>query len=86
MRWIQFGVRIRTFGFAAERVALIPQVAQARRFPLGADSLVKRQRLGDRVVIGRRVRADLLEFADVAVLRGAGRRERQSVGISSRRT
>jgi hypothetical protein len=31
----------------------IPQVAQPRRLPLDADAVVKRQRLGDRVVIGR---------------------------------
>ena len=54
----------------------IPQVAQPRRLPLDADAFMKRQRLGNRIVVGGRMGADLLELADVVVLRGRGRRQR----------
>ena len=43
----------------------IAQVTQPRRLALDADALVEAERLGDRVVVSGRVRADLLELADV---------------------
>jgi len=45
----------------------ITQIAQPRRLALAPDPLVKRQRLGDRVVVRRGVRPNLLELANVAV-------------------
>ena len=41
--------------------------SQPRRLSFGANGLVELQRLGDGVVRRRRVRADLLELADVVV-------------------
>ena len=65
----------------------IAQVAQPRRLALDADSLVERHRLGDGVVVRGRVRADLLELADVlaAWLAAAGV-SGQSDAMFSRRT
>ena len=37
---------------------------------------MERQRFGDRIVVGGRMRADLLELADVVLLRGGGRHQR----------
>ncbi len=46
----------------------IVQVAQPRRLALDADRLVEGERFGDRVVVRRRMRADLLELPDVVRL------------------
>ena len=65
----------------------VAQVAQPRRLALDADALVERQRFGDRVVIRRRMRADLLELADVARLARGGRRQRPQLrDLRPRRT
>ena len=60
----------------------VPQITQPRGLTLAADRIVKGQRFGNGVVIGGRVGADLLEFADVLGARRAGRRQRpQSLDV-----
>jgi hypothetical protein len=54
----------------------VAQETQPRRLPFDTNAFVKRERLGNRIVIRRGMRADLLELADVLSLRLARRRER----------
>ena len=54
----------------------IAQEPQPRGLALDADAFVKRQRLGDRVVVGRGMRPDLFELADVLAPGLACRRQR----------
>ncbi len=65
------------FGILREAIGpAIAQIAQARRFTLDPDILVERDRFNDRIVIGRRMRADFLELADVVFVPVAGRHQR----------
>ena len=58
----------------------IAQVAQPRDLPLDANRVVIDAGLGDRVVVRRRVRPDLLELPDVGRLAPGCGRERPQIG------
>ena len=58
----------------------VAQIAQACDLAIGADRSVKRQGRDDGIVIGSRMGADLLELADVVIVR---RRRRPSAARSS---
>ena len=55
------------------RLPAVAQVPQPRELALDANRFVEREGLGDRVVVRGRVRADLLELADVSPLARAPR-------------
>ena len=68
LRRIEAGVDVR---FRVAREALCPPVAEITKssgFAFRADAFVKTERLGNRVVIGRRMRPDFLELADIVRL------------------
>src|SRR6185369_13961094 len=52
------------------------QIPQPSRFALGADSFVKRESFGDRVVIRSRMRSDLFELSNIVVLFLVGSHQR----------
>src|ERR1035437_1984429 len=54
----------------------VAQVAQPRRLAVDADVLVENQGFAAGIVVGRRVRSDLFEFADVVGLALVARHQR----------
>ena len=58
----------------------VAEITKPRGLAFGADAFVKTQRLGNRVVIGRRMRSDLLELPDVVRLCRGRRLQRPQAG------
>src|SRR5436853_4247116 len=66
--WIERGQDLYSvLSFKATRPAVF-EVSQSRGLSFDADALMKRQCLGDGIVIGGGMRADLFEFPNVVIL------------------